>query len=79
MLLIFMLEVTGYLILKAEKVRMCKGYLYYSAFHLMLFMPDIYRYVPIHISNISGNISYFKLIGDLNTDSVILRTIFVIQ
>ena len=42
----------------------------------MLFVSDIYRYVPIPISNVSRDISLFKLKGVLNTDSIMLRKKF---
>ena len=72
-----MLGVAGILIQKALKIKICKGYLYSNASHLMLFVSDIYRYVPIQISNISGDISLFKLIGALNTDVTILRKNYI--
>ena len=46
-----------FFILIAEKIRICKGYLYSNASHLMPFVSDIYGYVPIWISNISGDSS----------------------
>ena len=73
MLVISMLGVAGFFILKAKNVTMCKRFLYCNAFNLMLFVSDIYRYVLIQISNISGDISLLKLIGVLNTDSVLVR------
>ena len=73
MQLIFMLGVNGYLIITAKKARICMGYLYSNASHIMPCVSDIYRCVPSQISNVSGDISWFKLIGTLNTYSLILR------
>ena len=39
----------------------------------MLFLSDIHRSLPIWIINISGDKGLFKLIGDFNTDPIILR------
>ena len=50
---------------KAKKLRMCKEYLYSNASHLILFESAIYRYVPIWINNVSGDIILFKLRGTL--------------
>ena len=50
--------------MKARKLRMCKGYAYSNASHLMLF-------APIQISNVSRDINLFKLRGTLGPDSVI--------
>ena len=63
MLRISMLAVARFFILEANKVRICKGYLHSNASHMILFVSDIYRYVPIWIGNISGYISLFKFIG----------------
>ena len=55
------------------KVRICKGLcctLQCSPSGAI--MSNIYRYVPIQISNVSGDISLFTLVGALNTDSGIL-------
>ena len=68
-----MLGLRSYFIHKANKVRISKGYLHSNTSHLMLFMSDIYRYVQILICNVSGDISSFKLLGALYTNSVILR------
>ena len=73
MLLISKLGVTECCILKVKKVRICKGYLYSNAPNLMLFLSDIYRYIQIQINNVSVDISLFKLMGALYTNSVILR------
>ena len=67
MLLTSMLGVTGFCILKAKKLGFVRGYLYSNDFHLMLFMSDTYSYVPIQISDVSGDISIFKLTGALKT------------
>ena len=72
MLIISPLRVAGFFILKAKKARICKGYLYSNASHLMQFVKDIYRYVPVQINNISGDSSLLKLIGVLNRNSLIL-------
>ena len=65
------------LILKAKQVRVCKGYLYSNAFHLILFVSYIYRYVSIWISNVSGYTRLFKVRWALNTDSVIFRKNYI--
>ena len=73
MQVISILGVTAFFMLTAKKFMICKGYLYFNAFKLMLLVSDIYRNVPIWISDISGDISSFMLIGTLKSDSVILR------
>ena len=66
--MISVLVVAGFFILKARKVGIGKQYLYSNTSHLMLFVSDIYRYVQMQVSNISEDISLFKLIGVLKTD-----------
>ena len=72
-----MLGVAGYLSLKAKKVWMCMRYLDCKASHLLVFVSDIYRYVPIQISNLSGDISLEQMIGALNTDLIIFRKSYI--
>ena len=62
-----------FLIMKAKKVRVCKGYLYSNVSYQMLSVSYIYRYFPLQISNLSGDIRLFKLIGTLSPNSVELR------
>ena len=75
MLIIFLLWVTGFL--KLNKMRISSGYLYSSASHIILFVSDIYMYVPVQINNVSGVITLLKLIQVLNTDSIMLRRNFI--
>ena len=46
-----------------------QGYLFFYASQLMLFVSDIYKHIPIQISNVSGDIDLFKLVGNLSPDS----------
>ena len=73
LLIISLLGVTGCLILKVKNLMICKGYLYSNASHLILFVSDIYRHVLIQISNISGDISIYKLIEAFSSNSITLR------
>ena len=57
MLSISMQGVITFLYMKAMKVRIYKGYLYSSASCLMLFVSGIFRYAPIQISHVSGDIN----------------------
>ena len=73
MLPILMLGVTEFFILKSTDLEYIRSIYTPILLYLMLFMLDIYRYVWIQISNVLGDITLFKLIGVLNTNSVILR------
>ena len=35
----------------------------------MVFVSDIYKHIPIQISNVSGDINLFQLVGNLSPDS----------
>ena len=76
-LIISLFRVKGLFIMKGKKLRMCKGYLYSNASHLILFMSNIYRYVPIQISNVSEDIILFISRRTLGSDSVNLRKKYV--
>ena len=65
------------LIIKAKTNMMCKWYLYSNASNLMLLVSDIYRYVPLNLSNISGDVSLFKFEGVFTNDGITLRRNFV--
>ena len=45
----------------------------------MLLMSDVYKYVPIEISNVSGDITLFKVLEALKTDSVVFRKICILD
>ena len=77
MLTISLLGVREFLIMKKKKFRLCKGYFYSNASHIMLFMSDIYRYIPIQISNVSGDKNLFKLKGTLDLYLAVLRKNYI--
>ena len=71
-----MLGVTGFFP-RAKNVRKCEEDFYLNASNLIIFMSNIYRYVPIQISNAAEDSSFFKVIGTVNTNSVILRKNYI--
>ena len=64
----FSIGVAGFLITRAKKIKIFKGYLYSSTPHMIPFVSDVYRYVPLKINNISG---------DLNIDTITVRRNFI--
>ena len=61
---------------QSRRIRPCKGYLCSNDYDVMLFVSYVYRYVPLKISNISGDNGLFKLVMVLNVDDVTIRRKF---
>ena len=59
MLTILLTSVIGYLFLKCKQIHLIRGYQYSNTLHLMLCISDIYRYVPIKLGKLSGDVKFF--------------------
>ena len=76
MLTFLLVGVIHSFLFKHKQIHLFRGYLYSNASHVMLFVSDIYRYVPIRMERY-WQILDFKILGHLDNITITLRKYFI--
>ena len=56
-----------------RRSRLCRGYKFWNAIKIMLFISDVQNYIPIKLCKTSGSIHLFKIKGTLKSEDINLN------
>ena len=64
-------------ILKARRIKLCRGQLFSNAVKIMLFISEVQYYVQIKLCKTAGSIHLFKIMGILTPDKIKLKKHYI--
>ena len=62
-----------FVILKSQRLKLCRGHLFSNAIKIMLFIMDAQCHVPSKLCRMAGSIHLFKITGTLTLENVKLK------
>ena len=72
-IILTILSIVIFIFLHYRKLRLCKGYRFFNAIKIMLFISDVQNYVPIKLCKTASSIHLFKIKGALKSRDIKLN------